>query len=287
MFEGIFRKQNKYFYDIQEMIRTSLTLLQNVCKDLGCQLKFSEEDSKPILLEEKVKKKLSLDRFTEILCFVANLFSNLESFFATCPSGSQCLSPLFIGHFIDFYENYVPAVVNSWLVQRDNLGEQEECIKSDLRKTKMYFCRILSYVFENCYFKKFSVTLVDLEAIQAPLEDFLIICNYVIGTKYLLTEYLKFFDLKKQFIDLRDSGIIDSIQYGYLTTPFNTNSEEPKSKPGTEPGTRTSYSYGTNYHPKLRYHEYSRSSPASQLECPKRNQYSLRTDPNCPNRNKN
>ena len=235
MLEGIFRKQNKYFYDIQEMIRTSLTLLQNVCTELGCQLKFSEEESKPILLEEKVHIRLSLERFTEIICFVTNLFSNLESFFATCPSASQCLCPLFIGHFIHFYENYVPAVVNSWLVQRGNLGEQEECIKSDLRRTKMYFCRILSFVFENCYFKKFSVTPVDLEAIQAPLEDFLTICSSVIGTKYLLTEYLKFFDLKKQFIDIWDSGIIDSIQYGYLTAPFDTNSEEPKSKPELNP----------------------------------------------------
>ena len=231
MFEGIFRKQNKYFYDIQEMLRTSLTLLQNICKEIGCNLKFGEEASEPILLKEKSTNKLSLDRFTEIIRFVANLFSNLESFFATCQSASQCLSPVLIGYFINFYENYIPAVLNTWLIQRDKLGEKEEFVKSELRKTKINFCRILSFVFENCYFKKFSLTPLDVENIQAPLEEFLTISNFIIGTKYLLTEYLKMFDLKTKFNEMRDTGIIDAIQYGYLTAPLSSNSEEPKSKP--------------------------------------------------------
>ena len=235
MFEGIFRKQGKYFYDIQEMIRTSLTLLQNVCEDLGCHLRFGEDESKPILLEEKSNKFLSLKRFTDIVGFVENLFSNMEGFFATCPSASQCLSPVFISYFVNFYENYIPAVLNTWLIQRHQLGEKAEFVKIKLRKTKVYFCRILSFVFENYYFKKFSVTPIDMESIIVPLEDFLNICNFVIGTKYLLTEYLKFFDLKTKFINLRDSGIIDAIQYSYLTAPFNTHSEEPKPKPELNP----------------------------------------------------
>ncbi|KAI6656755.1 Activating signal cointegrator 1 complex subunit 2 [Oopsacas minuta] len=233
MLEGIFRKQKKYFYDIQEMIRTTLSMLSKISEEMGCKLHLGDEDRKLARLGDNPTKQLSFDRFYEIILFVEDIFTNLESFFVTCPSASQCFTPLFMNHFVTFYELFLPGIVQLWLLYKHKLCDKQEFIKSSLRKTKFNFCKIFSYIFENCYFKKFQVTPLVLENIQAPLEDFLTICNILIGTKHLLSEYLKIFDLKTEFSRMKDSGIIDAIQFGYLTEPLS--SDEPKSEPKPEP----------------------------------------------------
>ena len=234
MLEGIFRKQRKYFYDIQELIRSTLSMLSRVSEEMGCGLKLGDEVSSPVLLQDRPNKKLTLDRFYEIIIFVENIFTNLESFFVTCPSANQCFTAIFLNQLINFYELFVPAVVHTWVQQRDNLFEKKELIVRSLRFTKLNFCKILSYVMENCYFTKFRVTPLDQETIQAPLEDFLTICNILIGTKYLLYEYLKFFDLKTELKNMKMVGIIDTIQFGYLTDPL-TSTEDNKSKSELDP----------------------------------------------------
>ena len=234
MLEGIFRKQRKYFYDIQELIRSTLSMLSKVSEEMGCGLKLGDEVSSPVLLRDRSNKRLTLDRFYEIIIFVENIFTNLESFFVTCPSANQCFTAIFLNQFMNFYELFIPAVVNTWAQQRDNLLEKKELIVRSLRFTKLNFCKILSYVLENCYFTKFRATPLDQETVQAPLEDFLTICNILIGTKYLLHEYLKFFDFRTELHNMKMVGIIDTIQFRYLTEPL-TDMEDDKSKPEVNP----------------------------------------------------
>ena len=234
MLEGIFRKQRKYFYDIQELIRSTLSMLSKVSEEMGCGLKLGDEVLSPILLQDRSTQRLTLDRFYEIIIFVENIFTNLENFFLTCPSANQCFTAIFLNQFINFYELFVPAVVHTWSQQRETLFEKKDLIVKSLRFTKLNFCKILSYVLENCYFTKFRMTPLDIEAIQAPLEDFLTVCNILIGSKYLLGEYLKFFDLRAELHNMKMVGVIDTIQFGYLTDPL-TSADDDNSKPEQDP----------------------------------------------------
>ena len=236
MMEGLFRKQYKYFYDIQEMIRCTLLLLQKVADELGYDFKIEGEENGPVRLEEKRSKSLSLDKFLEIIRYVEDVFCTLECFLSTCGSASQCFTPSFVNHLVNFYEMYVPAVVHTWLLQRGKLGDQGEFVKCSLRRTKLKFCKTLSYILENNFFEKFSETSINLESIQTIAEDFLTICNCLIGTKYLVREYQQYFDLQTKFLMLKNFGVIDEIQFEYLTAPLSSDSDVAKA---TEPEVNT------------------------------------------------